>query len=130
MPEISSSQLTGPQADSFRKAKDAVSRQNWDYIFMLVPPILEAHPGFLEGRKVLRAAQIAKTKGASAMQKNMAAVKMTPYLLQAKAAAGKSLGGALAKIEEALAIDPHNAQANGTLGELALAHDLPGTAVS
>jgi tetratricopeptide (TPR) repeat protein len=129
MPEISSSQLTGPQADSFRKAKDAVSRQNWDYIFMLVPPILEAHPGFLEGRKVLRAAQIAKTKGASAMQKNMAAVKVAPYLLQAKAAAGKSLGGALAKIEEALAIDPHNAQANGTLGELALAHDLPGTAI-
>jgi hypothetical protein len=48
MPEISSSQLTGPQAESFRKAKDAVSRQNWDYILMLVPPILEAHPGFLE----------------------------------------------------------------------------------
>ena len=72
MPEISSSQLTGSQADSFRKAKDAVSRQNWDYILMLVPPILEAHPGFLEGRKVLRAAQIAKTKGASGLEKSMA----------------------------------------------------------
>ncbi|NDD81691.1 MAG: hypothetical protein EBZ53_03855 [Verrucomicrobia bacterium] len=129
MPEISSSQLTGPQADSFRKAKDAVSRQNWDYILMLVPPILETHPGFLEGRKVLRAAQIAKTKGASALEKGMAGVKVAPFLLQAKAAAGKSLGSAFAKIEEALGIDPTNAQANGTLAEIALANDLPGTAI-
>ncbi|MFM8655382.1 MAG: tetratricopeptide repeat protein, partial [Verrucomicrobiota bacterium] len=129
MPEISSSQLTGPQSDSFRKAKDALSRQNWDYILMLVPPILEAHPGFLEGRKVLRAAQIAKTKGASALDKGMAGVKVTPYLLQAKAAAGKSLGAALAKVEEALGIDPTNAQANGTLADLALNNDLPGTAI-
>ena len=96
---------------------------------MLVPPILEAHPGFLEGRKVLRAAQIAKTRGASALDKGMAGVKVTPYLLQAKAAAGKSLGAALAKVEEALAIDPHNAQANGTLADLALNNDLPGTAI-
>ena len=91
MPEISSTQLTGSQSDSFRKAKDALSRQNWDYILMLVPPILEAHPGFLEGRKVLRAAQIAKTKGASALDKGMAGVKVTPYLLQAKAASNNAV---------------------------------------
>ncbi len=129
MPEISSSQLTGPQADSFRKAKDALSRQNWDYILMLVPPILEAQPAFLEGRKVLRAAQIAKAKGASALEKGMAGVKVAPYLLQAKASAGKNLGAALVKVEEALAIDPTNAQANGTLAEIALGNDLPGTAI-
>ncbi len=129
MPEISSSQLTGPQADSFRKAKDALSRQNWDYILMLVPPILEAHPGFLEGRKVLRAAQMAKAKGASSLEKGMAGVKIAPMVLSAKSAAGKSLGAGLAKIEEALAIDPTNGQANGALAELALNHDLPGTAI-
>ncbi len=129
MPEISSSQLTGPQADSFRKAKDALSRQNWDYILMLMPPLLESAPGFLEGRKILRAAQMAKTKGTSGLEKSMAGVKVAPFLLQAKATAGKSLGAALAKIEEALAIDPHNSQANGTLADLALNHDLPGTAI-
>ena len=129
MPEISSNQLTGHQADAFRKAKDALSRQNWDYILMLVPPILESQPGFLEGRKVLRAAQMAKTKGASALEKGMAGVKVTPFLLQARSAAGKSLGAALAKIEEALAIDPTNAQANGALADLSLSHDLPGTAI-
>lgn len=129
MPEISSSQLTGPQADSFRKAKDALSRQNWDYILMLVPPILEAQPGFLEGRKVLRAAQMAKAKGASALEKGMAGVKVAPLLLAAKSAGGKSVGAGLAKIEEALAIDPTNSQANNALAELALGNDLPGTAI-
>ena len=129
MPEISSSQLTGPQADSFRKAKEALARQNWDYVLMLIPPILEAQPGFLEGRKVLRTAQISKAKGASALEKSMAGVKTTPYLLQAKAMAGKSAGSAMAKIEEALAVDPTNPQANGFLAELALSQDLPGTAI-
>ena len=51
---------------------------------MLVPPILEANPGFLEGRKVLRAAQIAKTKGASSLEKSMSGVKIAPMVLSAK----------------------------------------------
>lgn len=129
MPEISSSQLAGPQADSFRKAKEAVSRQNWDYALMLLPPILEAQPGFLEGRKILRVAQVAKTKGNSALEKGMAGVKIAPLLLAAKTMAGKSPGSAFAKIEEALGVDPTSVQANGALAELALANDMPGTAI-
>ena len=129
MPEITSSQLTPSHAEAFRKAKDALARQNHDYILMLLPPVLEASPGFLEGRKVLRAAQLSKSKSASKIEKSMAAVKIAPLVLQAKSAAGKSLGAGLAKLEEALSMDPQNGQANGALAELALANDLPGTAI-
>ena len=129
MPEISSSQLAGPEMESFRKAKDALARQNWDYVLALVPPILETHPGFLEGRRILRSAQVAKSKGASALERGMAGVKAAPLLLAAKATAGKSFASALAKVEEALSMDPTGGQANGVLAEIAMANDLPGTAM-
>ena len=129
MPETTAAQLSGPQQDTFRKAKDAVARQNHDYVLMLLPPVLEANPGFLEGRKLLRICQMAKAKSASKMDKNMAAVRIAPMVMQAKSAAGKSLGGGLAKLEEALALDPYSPQANGALGEIALENDLPGTAI-
>ncbi|MCX6935346.1 MAG: tetratricopeptide repeat protein [Verrucomicrobia bacterium] len=129
MPETSVAQLTGPQRDAFLKAKDAVARQNHDYVIMLLPPILEAQPGFLEGRKLLRGSQFSKAKTASKMDKNMAAVRITPMVMQAKMAAGKSLGTGLAKLEEALALDPHSPQANAALAELALANDLTATAI-
>jgi len=129
MPETTAAQLSGPHQDTFRKAKDAVARQNHDYVLMLLPPVLEANPGFLEGRKLLRICQMAKAKSASKMDKNMAAVRIAPMVMQAKSAAGKSLGGGLAKLEEALALDPYSPQANGALGEIALENDLPGTAI-
>jgi len=129
MPEITSAQLTGSNLDTFRKAKDAMARQNHDYVIMLMPPVLEANPGLLEGRKILRASQIAKAKAASKMDKSMAAVRIAPAVLQAKSAVGKSLGAGLAKLEEALTLDPFSPQANGALGEIALENDLPGTAV-
>ena len=69
MPEITSAQLTGSNLETFRKAKDAMARQNHDYVIMLMPPVLEANPGLLEGRKILRASQIAKAKSASKMDK-------------------------------------------------------------
>lgn len=129
MAEITSAQLTGSHLDTFRKAKDAMARQNHDYVVMLMPPVLEAHPGLLEGRKILRASQIAKAKSASKMDKNMAAVRIAPAVMQAKSAVGKSLGTGLAKLEEALTLDPFSPQANSALGEIALENDLPGTAV-
>ena len=129
MAEITSAQLTGSHLDTFRKAKDAMARQNHDYVVMLMPPVLEAHPGLLEGRKILRASQIAKAKSASKMDKNMAAVRISPAVMQAKSAVGKSLGTGLAKLEEALTLDPFSPQANSALGEIALENDLPGTAV-
>jgi tetratricopeptide (TPR) repeat protein len=129
MPEITSAQLTGSNLDTFRKAKDAMARQNHDYVIMLMPPVLEANPGLLEGRKILRASQIAKAKAASKMDKSMAAVRIAPAVMQAKSAVGKSLGAGLAKLEEALTLDPFSPQANGALGEIALENDLPGTAV-
>ena len=129
MPETTSSQLSASQQETFRKAKDALSRQNHDYILMLLPPVLESAPGFLEGRKLLRAAQLTKAKSASKIEKGMAAVKIAPMVMQAKSAATKSLGSGLAKLEEALSIDPQSPQANGALAELALANDLPGTAI-
>ena len=129
MPEITSAQLTGSNLDTFRKAKDAMARQNHDYVIMLMPPVLEANPGLLEGRKILRASQIAKAKAASKMDKSMAAVRIAPAVMQAKSAVGKSLGAGLAKLEEALTLDPFSPQANAALGEIALQNDLPGTAV-
>jgi tetratricopeptide (TPR) repeat protein len=129
MPEITSAQLTGSSLDTFRKAKDAMARQNHDYVIMLMPPVLEANPGLLEGRKILRASQIAKAKAASKMDKSMAAVRIAPAVIQAKSAVGKSLGAGLAKLEEALTLDPFSPQANAALGEIALQNDLPGTAV-
>ena len=129
MPEITSAQLTGSSLDTFRKAKDAMARQNHDYVIMLMPPVLEANPGLLEGRKILRASQIAKAKAASKMDKSMAAVRIAPAVMQAKSAVGKSLGAGLAKLEEALTLDPFSPQANAALGEIALQNDLPGTAV-
>jgi len=129
MPEITSAQLTGSSLDTFRKAKDAMARQNHDYVIMLMPPVLEANPGLLEGRKILRASQIAKAKAASKMDKSMAAVRIAPAVMQAKSAVGKSLGAGLAKLEEALSLDPFSPQANAALGEIAMQNDLPGTAV-
>jgi len=79
MPETTAAQLSGPHQDTFRKAKDAVARQNHDYVLMLLPPVLEANPGFLEGRKLLRICQMAKAKSASKMDKNMAAVRIAPW---------------------------------------------------
>jgi tetratricopeptide (TPR) repeat protein len=63
------------------------------------------------------------------MDKSMAAVRIAPAVMQAKSAVGKSLGAGLAKLEEALTLDPFSPQANAALGEIALQNDLPGTAV-
>jgi tetratricopeptide (TPR) repeat protein len=105
------------------KAMSAMQLNNYGYTVQLLQPLLKSHPEFLDGRKLVRQAEIAKTGGKA------------PFLSTASFTAIKIQGllkkdplAAIEAIEKALENDPRNAHLNQLLKEAASAAKLPETA--
>lgn len=102
------------------KAISAVELRNYGYAIQLIQQVLKDSPGFLDGRKVLRKAEIANSRGkkgflsgfSSASLKGGSMVKKDPL-------------AAMELAEKTLEADPFNRQANDLLKEAARAAGFP-----
>jgi tetratricopeptide (TPR) repeat protein len=110
--------------DLYRKAQDASKVGNVDYAINLLKPIVAQNPDHLESRRLLRANEIVKFKKAGALARSAASLKCAPILMRGKGALKKEPLAAITAAEEALEIDPYNAQANQLLAEAAQAAQL------
>ena len=57
---ITVAQLSASHKSFYQKAQAAVNSRNADYAIQLILPIVVEHPGFLDGRKLLRKAEAIK----------------------------------------------------------------------
>ncbi len=105
------------------KAMSAMQLKNYGYTVQLLQPVLKSHPEFLDGRKLVRQAEIAKTGGKAPFLStaSIAAMKIQATLKKDPLAA-------LEAIEKALEGEPRNSQLNHLLKEAAMANKMPETA--
>lgn len=106
------------------KAIAAVELRNYDYAVSLIQTILKETPEFLDGRKLLRKAEVIATKGKKSMFGGF-----STQSLKAAQTLKKDPRAALELAEKMLESDPYNAQGNHLLKDAALALDLRETAV-
>jgi len=108
------------------KAKSAAELKNHGYAISLLQNILKEVPGFLDGRKMLRAAAIAQKDGkkGSSLFGSLSSVS-----LRGGATLKKDPIAAMDMAERILDSDPFNPAANHLLKEAAIAAGLPEIAV-
>jgi len=117
--------LTPEQQQRLQKAKQASERQNHDYAINLLKQLVAELPEQLELRRLLRANELLKFRGASGMARTMASLKVASMGMKAKGALKKDPDEAMRLAEDMLEIDPTNETANETLAEAADAKNLP-----
>jgi tetratricopeptide (TPR) repeat protein len=109
------------------KAKSAADLKNYGYAISLLQNVLKEAPGFLDGRKMLRAAAIAKSdgkKGSSSFFGSLSSVS-----LSGGGGVRKDPLAAMEGAERILESDPFNPAANHRLKEAALAGGFPEIAI-
>jgi tetratricopeptide (TPR) repeat protein len=121
--------LTPSQQESFKRAKSAAEKQNYDYAISLLSSLLKEVPAFTDGRRLLRANELVKAKNASSFSKSLSSVKIAPLYMRGKNALKKAPAESIITAEEILAIDPTSEQGNELLAEAATASGLPDVAV-
>jgi len=125
--EITEAELPDALKEHWSNAKSSVERKNQGYAIKFLQAILKECPGFLNGRKLLRQAEISET-GASpgSGKKGLFGTSSSGgnYSRQAK----KDPVAALVAIEKELEKDPFNVGLNESLHEVALGVNLPETA--
>jgi tetratricopeptide (TPR) repeat protein len=94
------------------RAKTALQSKNYDYAISLLQAVLKDEPLFLDGRRLLRAAEILKYKAMGTFTRQMANMKL-PKLSSAK----KTPEEQLIQAEEVLTLDPYNLKANVQVGD-------------
>lgn len=107
------------------KATSAAQVKNWDYVTSLMPPLLEEIPGFLDGRKLLRHAEIQQFR-AKGTKKSF--LTMSASAAKARSTGKKDAAAGLAEAEKVLLKEPFHIEANQALHDFALALQLPETA--
>ncbi len=103
------------------KAVSAMELKNYGYVVQLLQSLLKQEPDFLPGRILARKAAIRK---AATTKKSMFSLGSSGAS-KAKSLIKKNPLEAIAAIEAVLGEDPHNASANQTLREAALAAEMP-----
>ena len=131
MAEITINQLPPEIRRLHTKAIEAAQRENHDYAMTLFAQVLSKHPGFFEGRKQLRAAQLAKAGAQSTgfFKKMMSGAGSSPQIAKAKMALGKNPIEAIAIAEEVLNGDPYSSAALRIIVDAAVGLELPLTRV-
>ncbi len=120
MPLKTEQELTENSRTNWLKAKSAVEIHNFGYAIALLQAVLKEAPEFLDGRKMLRRAQILSHHGKKNLFggfSSLALLGKGPQLLK------KDPKAALDLAEETLASDPLNSAANHLLKDAALALD-------
>lgn len=113
--------FSAEQRSTYLKAKEASDRKNYDYAITILARLVNELPGNLEVRRLLRANQIVKFKGASAISRSLTSARITPLALKAASVAKKNPLEGLAAAEEVLAVEPTSARGNQILAECAAA---------
>jgi len=106
----------------YLKARHANDIGNHGYVVQLMQSVLKEAPGFLDGRKLLRAAALAQTGGKKAGAFSIAG---TTLGLTASGTLKKDPIAAMEMAEKVLATDPRNPQANQLLFDAATKANLP-----
>jgi len=117
--------LSPQQKQTWLKAMSAMELRNYPYVIQLCQGLLQVLPDFLDGRKMIRKAAVEKSK--TAKKSFFSGLGGSPIsIMKASGLLKKNdLAGALVLLEEVLSDDPHNAQANMLLQEIALKWDPP-----
>jgi tetratricopeptide (TPR) repeat protein len=102
------------------KAFSAVELRNHGYAISLLQAVLKEAPEFLEGRKMLRRAEIAANKGKKSFLSGLSTAS-----LKGSGAVKKDPLGAIEMAEKSLESDPYSASGNRLLRDAALAAGLP-----
>lgn len=102
------------------KAVSAVELRNFGYAISLLLAVLKESPGFLEGRKVLRRAEVANTKGKKSFLSGLSTAS-----LRGGGMVKKDPVAAMELAEKTLESDPYNKPANDLLKEAARAAGYP-----
>lgn len=104
----------------YNKANSAVQLKNYGYAISLLQNVLKETPDFLDGRKVLRRAEIAATKGKKSFFSGLSSAALKgPGLVK------KDPLAAIELAEKSLETDPYSAAANNLLKDAAMAAKLP-----
>jgi tetratricopeptide (TPR) repeat protein len=98
------------------KALQAFELHNYGYVVSLVQTVLKETPDFLQGRRVLRQAEIAATKGKRSFLSGL-----SPGSMKGGSLVKKDPKAAMELAEKSLETDPYNHQANLLLRDAAMA---------
>jgi len=115
MATITENELTDPQRALYLKAKHANEIRNHGYAIQLMQSVLKQAPGFLEGRKLLRAAALANQGG----KKSGFSLAGTTLGMTAGSTMKKDPLAAMELAEKTLATDPKSSQGNQLLFDAA-----------
>src|ERR1700761_6060175 len=105
------------------KALQAMELQNFGYVITLLQGVLREEPEFLQGRQLVRQAEIKSTKGKKSFLSGFSAGSLT-----AGSQIKKDPKAALEAAEKALENDPYNTQWNTMLRDAAMALGMTETA--
>lgn len=128
MAVIREAELTPRQRETFKKARQAAQRDNFDYVVSLLLQLLKEAPTFLDGRKLLRETCIRKSKAGSRIMQSLSSLSSAPALMKAQSLAKKNGQEAIVILESVLVDDPYNEQANNLLSHIARDQDMVETA--
>ena len=124
MATIHEKELTDAQRALVQKARHANEIRNHGYAIQIMQSVLKQVPGFLDGRKLLRAAALAGVDG----KKSGFSLAGTTLGMTAGSTLKKDPLAAMELAEKTLATDPKSAQGNQLLWEAANKAGLPETA--
>jgi len=129
MSEKTIEQVNRTARDQYQRALAALERNNLDYAIEMFGQTLAMEPNFTQARKFLRAAQMKRAETQGGLKRAMAAARMQPLLLKARATLSKNPIEAMGIVEQALTEDPRNGQALQLLAEAAEKANFPETTV-
>ena len=120
MPIINDKELPDDARALWLKALSAVELRNFGYAISLINAVLKKAPNFLDGRKVLRTAEIQATKGKKSFLSGLSTAS-----LQGTRLVKKDPMAAMELAEKTLESDPFNSQGNHLLKDAAKAAGFP-----
>jgi len=120
MPIISDKELPPDKLALWKKALSAVELRNYGYAISLIGNVVKEQPAFLDGRRMLRKAEIAATKGKKSFLSGLSTASM-----KGGGMIKKDPLAAMELAEKNLESDPFNAPANHLLKDAAKAANFP-----
>ena len=129
MPDKTISEISRTAKDFFEKGRIAIERKGIEDAIHFLGACLEIEPGFLQGRKLLRVAQMRRVQGGGAISRMFGSMGGAPSLAKAMANMKKDPAKAMQAADKALESNPSNVQALRLLSQAAEQMDLPQTAV-
>ncbi|MHA3773477.1 tetratricopeptide repeat protein [Verrucomicrobiota bacterium sgz303538] len=120
MPIITDKELSATARPLWLKAMSAVELRNYGYAIELIQAVLKESPGFLDGRKILRKAEVANTKGKKSLMSGFSTAGM-----KGAGMVKKDPIAAMELAEQSLKTDPYNRGANDLLKDAAKAAGFP-----